>query len=123
MLPPPWRDAARGVVGAMTGFPEMVAGTDRLDTVLMGVADGRLVVKEGAEAIVTVGATQRHLGLALKIEDGGARAVGPVLIEALRQLALLSEDDVHVLAPLHHPPVLDHQGSQVGEIVSVLRLQ
>jgi L-asparaginase II len=104
VLPPPWRDAARSVVGAITGFPEMVAGTDRLETVVMGVAGGRL-------------------GLALKIEDGGARAVGPVLIEALRQLAFLSEDDVHVLAPLHHPPVLDRQGSQVGEIVSVFRLQ
>ena len=123
VLPPPWRDAARSVVGAMTGFPEMVAGTDRLETVVMGVADGRLVVKGGAEAIVGVGAPQRRLGLALKIEDGGARAVGPVLIEALRQLAFLSEDDVHVLAPLHHPPVLDRQGSQVGEIASVFRLQ
>ncbi len=122
-LPPPWRDAARGVVAAMTGFPEMVAGTDRLDTVLMGVADGRLLVKGGAEAVVGVGAPPRRLGLALKIEDGSARAIGPVLIEALRQLALLGEDDVHVLAPLHHPPVRDRQGSQVGEVVPVFHLE
>ena len=122
VLSPPWGDAARCVVGAMTAFPEMVGGTGRLDTVLMGVGEGHLVVKGGAEAIAAVAAPSRRVGMALKIEDGSARAVAPVLIEALRQLALLSEDDVRILAPLHRPAVLDRQGTRVGEIVPVLRL-
>jgi L-asparaginase II len=122
-LPPPWDAAARDVVAAMVAFPEMVAGTDRLDSVVMGVAEGRLAVKGGAEAIVAVAAPRQQLGLVLKVEDGAARAVGPVLIEALRQLGLLSEGDTRVLAPLHHPPVLDRQASPVGEILPVLRLQ
>ncbi|MDR7465111.1 MAG: asparaginase [Armatimonadota bacterium] len=123
VLPLPWSDAARCVVGAMTAFPEMVGGTGRLDSVLMGVGEGRLVVKGGAEAIVAVAAPPRRLGLALKIEDGSARAVAPVLIEVLRQLALLSEDDIRILAPLHRPAVLDRRNARVGEIVAVLHLE
>lgn len=122
-LPAPWREAAATVAGAMTGFPEMVAGTDRLDTVLMGVGGGRVISKGGGEAIIAVAAPRRALGVAAKIEDGSARAVGPVIVEALRQLGILSSDDVRVLAPLHHPPVLDRQGHQVGEIIPTLELR
>lgn len=122
VLAEPWREAAPAVVAAMTAFPEMVAGTDRLDTVLMGLGEGRLLVKGGAEAVAAAAAVRRGLGVAVKIEDGGPRAVGPVLIEVLRQFGLLSEDDVRVLAPLHHPPVFDRQGLQVGAIVPVFRL-
>lgn len=122
ILPDPWREAAPSVAAAMAAFPEMVAGTDRLDTVLMGLADGRLLVKGGAEAVAAAAAVRRGLGVAVKIEDGSPRAVGPVLIEALRQLGLLGEDDARVLAPLHHPPVLDRQGLQVGQITPVFHL-
>ena len=121
-LPAPWREAAATVTGAMIAFPEMVAGTDRLDAVLMGVAGGRLVSKGGGEAVIAAAAPRRGLGIAAKIEDGGSRAIGPVIVEALRQLGILNADDVRVLARLHHPPVLDRQGHQVGEIVPTLEL-
>lgn len=123
-LASPWGEAAGAVIAAMMGFPEMVAGTDRLDTVLMSLANGRLISKGGGEAVIAVGVVRAPgVGVAAKIEDGGGRAVGPVIIEALRQLDVLSGDEVRVLAPLHRPPVLDRRGHQVGEIVPVLELR
>jgi L-asparaginase II len=123
VLDAPWQEAARTVTSAMMRFPEMVAGTGRLETVLMGVAAGRLFVKSGGEAIYAVGVPDRGLGVALKIEDGTSRAVGAVVIEALRQLEVLTEEEVRTLAPLHRPPVLTRKGVQVGEITPVFTLQ
>ncbi len=120
-LPPMWREAARAVTAAMSAHPEMVAGTGRLDTVVMSVVTGRFVSKGGAEAIAAVGVPGR-LGLAVKIEDGGARAVGPVLIEALRQLELITPEEVGALAAWHHPPLPDRQGRPVAEISPVFGL-
>lgn len=122
-LDAPWREAAQLVTSAMMRFPEMVAGTGRLDTALMKVASGRLFAKSGGEAIYAVGVPGRGLGLALKIEDGTSRAAGPVVIEALRQLEVLTEEEVHALAPFHHPPVVNRKGVQVGEITPAVILQ
>ncbi|MEU0690744.1 asparaginase [Streptomyces uncialis] len=74
--------AERAVADAMRAHPEYVAGTRRADTWLMRAVPGALA-KMGAEAVQAV-ALPCGRALAFKIEDGGGRAVGPVLSRALR---------------------------------------
>ncbi|HET7322523.1 MAG TPA: asparaginase [Longimicrobiaceae bacterium] len=104
------------VVGAMTSYPEMVAGEGRLCTELMDLARGRLFAKVGAEGVYCVGVPGAELGVALKVEDGAKRAVAPAILSVLRQLDLISEDDLGALYSHAFPELVNTRGEVVGEI-------
>ena len=70
---------------AMRAHPELVRGDGDLDTELMRALPG-VVAKGGAEALASVGVAGEDLGIAVRVEDGGYRAIDPVLIETLRQV-------------------------------------
>ncbi|MDI7246126.1 MAG: asparaginase [Bacillota bacterium] len=114
---------ARRVSGAMRAYPYMVAGRSRLTTALMEVAGDRLVAKSGAEGVYCIGVLDRGIGVAVKIEDGNARAAGPVVLEVLARLGVLDERHLQALAAHHHPHVLNHRGDIVGEIVPEFELR
>lgn len=116
------RSAARRVVSAMIEFPEMVGGSkSRLDTELIRAGNGRLISKIGAEGVYTVGVLPCNdwpsgLGLALKIEDGDDhRARPPTVIEALRQLGVLSEQELTALTDYAPTVITNRRGERVGE--------
>ena len=112
--------AARATAG-MRAAPYLVGGRNRLDTDLMTVADGR-VVKEGAEALVCAAIVPQGLGVAVRVCDGGERATGPLLIEALRRLDALDAGQVRALEP-HAAPVVLGGGKPVGRLEVDLRLR
>jgi L-asparaginase II len=116
------RDACRRIVNAMIEFPEMIGGSkDRLDTELIKAGKGRLISKIGAEGVYTVGVLPgpewpRGLGLAIKIEDGDdRRARPPAVIEALKQLNVLSNQELTALSAYAPTPITNHRGERVGE--------
>ena len=119
---PAVKDAGRRIVNAMIQFPEMVGGSkDRLDTEMIRAGNGRLISKIGAEGVYTVGVLPcadwpNGLGLALKVEDGDdRRARPPAVIEALRQLGVLSESEITALANYAPTPITNRRGERVGE--------
>jgi L-asparaginase II len=116
------RDATY-VVGAMTSYPEMVAGEGRLCTDLMEHAAGRLFAKCGAEGVYFVGVPGAELGVALKVEDGSSRAVAPAILAVLRQLDLISEDDLGALGAHAYPDLYNTCGEVVGQIRPRLSLR
>ncbi len=89
----------RAVADAMRTYPELVAGTRADDTRLMRGVPG-LLAKGGAEGVAAV-AVPGVGAVALKIDDGAARARTPVLVAALRRLgvegAVLDDLAEHVL--------------------------
>ena len=115
--------AAGQIVDAMTAHPGLVAGTDRFDTILMSVTGGRLLAKEGAEGVQCIGVKDRGIGIAIKIMDGARRATGPVAVEVLRQLGLLSEAELAALSSRHHVPIKNHRGETVGELRPIFQLK
>src|SRR4029078_654803 len=64
---------------AMRADPWAVGGATRFSTSLMEAAP-HLVAKGGAEALECIGWPERGLGIAIKCEDGGSRAVGPAVM-------------------------------------------
>lgn len=119
---PAVKDACRRIVSAMIQFPEMVGGSkDRLDTEMIRAGNDRLISKIGAEGVYTVGVLPcadwpNGLGLALKVEDGDdRRARPPAVIEALRQLGVLSESEITALATYAPTPITNRRGERVGE--------
>ena len=101
--------ACREITSAMGNHPFYVAGPGRLDTRLMVLAPGKIISKAGAEAYQAAGIFENALspgspalGITLKIASGdvGKRAIGAVMIEVLRQLKLLSPEQLTELSDL-----------------------
>jgi L-asparaginase II len=111
------------VFGAMTAHPEMVAGEGRICTALMRVGGGRLFAKTGAEGIYCVGVPGAELGIALKVDDGASRAIAPAILGVLRELDLISEDDLGALHSFAYPDLLNTCGEVVGQLRPAIRLQ
>jgi len=114
---------ASGVVAAMTGHPEYVAGTDRLCTSLMTTARGRIFAKVGAEGYYCAGAPGARLGIALKVEDGAKRASEPALLATLAACDLLSRADMEALREYAQPLLSNTRGDVVGEVRARITLQ
>lgn len=105
--------AERRVADAMRTHPEVVGGTGRDVTRLMAGVPG-LVAKDGAEGVYAA-ALADGTAIALKIQDGTARARMPLLVAALR---VLGRDD-EVLGALATSAVLGG-GQPVGEVRAVV---
>ena len=99
----------RRTADAMRAHPWLVGGTGRDVTALMAGIPG-LVAKDGAEGVFAC-ALADGSAVALKIEDGSARARTPVLVAALRALGVTAA----VLDELATTPVLGG-GRRVGDV-------
>ena len=119
---------AQRIVSAMINHPEMVGGTKgRFDTDLLRASHGKLICKIGAEAAYAVGVLPcdqfpRGAGIALKMEDGSYRGLGPTVVETLAQLGVLNEEEVGELARYHRPVVDNLRGLNVGEIRAIFEI-
>lgn len=100
----------RAVADAYRAHPAWMSGTGRDDELWMRAVPG-LVSKGGAEGVHLLGLPAGG-GLAVKVDDGNARAVGPVVVAVLRALGV---DAWTALAPLAQRPVLG-AGAPVGEL-------
>jgi len=98
---------------AMMSHPVMVG---RPCSMIMGSAPGRILAKVGAEGVYVCGFPGRNAGLALKVEDGGARAFLPVLNAVIRKLGWLDAADLVGLGRAADPVLRNHAGLRVGEV-------
>ena len=120
--------AAHRIVAAMINHPEMVGGTKgRFDTELLRGGHGKLICKIGAEASYSVGVLPCErfpsgAGIALKMEDGSYRGLGPTVVETLAQLGVLNDDEVAQLSSYHRPVVDNRRGLNVGEVRAVFQI-
>jgi L-asparaginase II len=89
----------------------------------MAQADGRAFVKLGAEGVYVGGIPAQGLGFAIKVQDGGRRAVEVALIQTLADLDVLSGDDVAALAQHGNPDVSNTCDEVVGEVRSAFSLR
>ncbi len=104
---------ARRVADAMRLHPVLAGGHGRDVTALMHAVPG-LVAKDGAEGVYAA-ATADGRAVAVKIEDGAARARMPVLVAVLRELGV----DTPGLDALAATPVYGG-GAEVGAVRCVL---
>ena len=100
--------SAHRLLSAMRAEPFLVAGTGRACTRLIGTATGGTVAKAGAEGVFCAVVPDEHLGLALKVRDGGARAAEAVATWLLARLGHLDAAPFEVL--------VNRAGRPVGEV-------
>lgn len=113
------KKACRRTASAMMNYPELIGGTERLDTILMQGARGKLISKIGAEGVWLCGVLPSEkwksgLGIALKIEDGDdKRARAVISIEVLRQLEIFDAKKLKDYSPLS---IKNRRGDPVGRV-------
>ncbi|MBP1996470.1 asparaginase [Paenibacillus eucommiae] len=107
---------------AISKHPHYLAGSDRFDTCLVQVTQGRIIGKMGAEGVFALAAADAGLGIAIKVEDGSERALYPTVVETLLQLDLLSLSELEALSAFHYPLLRNWQGTEVGSIRPQFRL-
>lgn len=108
--------AARRIVAAMVKHPHLVAGRERFDTRAIAAAHGAFVVKGGAEGVHAAIVPGHGLGLALKIEDGAARASDVAMTALLARLGLLADGIGEALKDYAPRPIYNVAGRAVGAI-------
>lgn len=104
------------IVEAMVGHPEFVAGTLRLDTDLMRIANGRLFAKVGAEGFYSAGVPAMKLGIALKAEDGAKRAAEAALLAVLHHVGALAADELDRMRKYSAPDIFNTRHEKVGYV-------
>jgi L-asparaginase II len=100
-------DGGDRVAAAMRAHPALIRGPDGDDTNIMRAHEG-WIAKGGAEGLMCA-AGPRGLGVALKIEDGNGRAVGPAAAAFIASLG-------YPVEKLEQAPVVNSRGDVVGEI-------
>jgi L-asparaginase II len=100
-------DGGDSVAAAMRAHPALIRGPEAVDTTVMRAHEG-WVAKGGAEGVMCI-AGPRGLGIALKIEDGEGRAVGPATAAFLSRLG-------YPVERLDFSPVRNNRSDVVGEI-------
>jgi L-asparaginase II len=115
-LAPKRAAALETIRNAMIQHPEMVGGTDRFDTDLMKIYDGRVVAKAGAEAVQCIGLVEEGIGIAIKVEDGAPRATSVAAMEVLKQLGIGDQQIFEVLKDYVIAPVLNARNDTIGTI-------
>lgn len=109
-------EALARVREAVVAHPEYLAGTGRFDTQLVAASGGGVVGKVGAEGVHCDALVALGLGLALKVIDGGRRAVAPATFALLDRLGALDEAAATALAAFARTPIRNVAGRVVGEI-------
>ncbi len=120
VLPDPKRaDALKTIGKAMTDHPWFVAGTGRLDTILMEVSQGRLLAKLGADGVYCVSVMGEGIGIALKIECGVIRAIEPVIVELLRRMYFISDAEAQEMGRQLDFSIYNHRKEVIGVMKTV----
>ncbi len=111
-----YENAALTIRNAMRAYPEILAGTGRIDTVVSKITKGRIIAKIGANAVYCLSDMKNGIGIAFKIEDGSYRAINPAVIGVLKRLDLITREE-HAALLEKFPPVLkNHRGDIIGTV-------
>ncbi len=110
------RRAAARLRKAMAAEPFMVHGSGTFVTECMAAAGETVLVKGGAEGMFTAALPKLGLGVAVKIEDGAARASEVATANILESLGVFDARTAGALAEWLTQPLRNWAGIAIGEV-------
>ena len=105
---------------AMTSHAFFVAGTDRLDTIIMEENKGKILAKHGAESVYCITVSDQGIGTAVKIEDGCYRALDAFVQELLYKHGYMTQDELKIIKNRLKLDILSHRKEIVGSYKRML---
>ncbi len=108
--------AAARLRRACAAKPWFVAGAGRFCTEIMQLFGERVFVKTGAEGVYCAALPQQGLGIAIKCDDGAARAAQAIMATAIARFLPLDAAERAALRPFVEPVSHNCNGFEVGAI-------
>ena len=103
------------MLAAVAAHPEHLAGTrGRICTDIARATHGRIFPKIGGDAVYGIGIQGAERGLAIKIDDGGARGLHPLVVSLLRRFGFVDESEGAALASWEERSLRNWSGIEVG---------
>jgi L-asparaginase II len=115
-LPDRRAEAAARIRLAWAAHPYLIGGQNSFDTELVRIANGLILLKSGAEGMGVAVLPRQGLGIALKIDDGNARARDVAMAALLKSTDALSADHWARVPQFLSRPILNAAGREVGLI-------
>jgi L-asparaginase II len=109
------RAAAQRLLDAMAAAPLLVDGTAGMTATLMA-AGASVRLKPGAEGVFAAALPSLGLGVALKIDDGGARAAELAMATVLARLGCFTAEARSAAAPFLQSPLKTVAGREAGRL-------
>lgn len=106
--------AAARLCAACAAQPYYVAGTGRFCTDVMKLFGARVLVKTGAEGVFCGALPEQGLGIAIKCQDGAARAAEVVMAATIARFLPLRGNEQAELERFVHPALRNWNGIAVG---------
>jgi len=114
------REAVLTITSAMNTSPFMVAGSGKVDTVLL--EDSNIVAKGGFKGVYCFGLKKERLGVAFKILDGSEEEWGWIAQSILEQIGYANKATISRLAQAFPTGILNDSGLTVGRAETVFKL-
>ena len=108
----PRQKAIHRILSAVESYPEIIAGSDAFDTKIIKLTQGKVLCKMGTAGVEVAVIPSLGLGIALKVDDGNAKAAEIAFLAILRSIGSLDEDLYETMIP--RMPILTHKGKTVG---------
>ncbi len=119
-LPVAYQEHFKLIREAFLTYPGMIAGKERVDTVIMESAPGKFISKIGGEAVLGFGLVKEKMALAIKIEDGANRPMLPVIVGSMENIGL-DINNLPKLSKLKQEPVYNNLRYQAGVVKPVFK--
>ncbi|MFN4149895.1 MAG: asparaginase, partial [Candidatus Sericytochromatia bacterium] len=101
---------------AFLAHPELIAGKDRIDTVIMKASNGQVLSKIGGEAVIGVALLKEEKSFAIKVEDGANRPMIPVIISTMEKLGFDVKNN-ETLSNLRITKIENNLKDLVGKVI------
>jgi L-asparaginase II len=108
--------AAARIRACVAAHPAFVAGAGRFDTEVMTILGARAFTKTGAEGAYCAALPELGLGLAVKTDDGGARAAQVMIARLLQRFGGFDETLQAQLEPFTQQRLVNWNGVEVGVV-------
>jgi L-asparaginase II len=113
-LAPERRKAAARIRAAVAAQPWFVAGTGRFCTDVMQLLGARVLAKTGAEGVFCGALPEQGLGIAIKCQDGAARAAEVMMAATIARFLPLDDAERGALERFLRPTLRNWNGIEIG---------
>jgi len=124
LLPSEYQQSAKRIFLSMIKYPEIVGGTDRFDTDLIRISEGKLFAKSGANGVFCIGVrNEKGMGITIKMESGNMKFLPMVVVQILCQLKILSIEKLNKLKKYCPLWMKNYRNEKVGKFISDFKLR
>lgn len=96
----PYKATYETIARALKAHPFMIGGTGRICTALNEATDGNLLIKDGADGYFAMAVLDKQWGVTFKLNEAGFALFNIVVVELVKQLGLLTEEQEKMLSSL-----------------------